>query len=90
MASQKFFIIKNNNGQSDGIVQTLDKNNIGYVYRHEAPDGHFFKVSLDAHWIITDEEYKQLNKIKKHEQNQISDRRDKARQNTNQGANIQE
>ena len=65
MATQKFFIIKNTSGQSDGIVQTLDKNNIGSVYKYEAPDGHFFKVSLDAHWIITDEDYKLLTKTKR-------------------------
>ena len=65
MATQKFFIIKNTSGQSDGIVQTLDKNNIGSVYKYEAPDGHFFKVSLDAHWVITDEDYKLLTKTKR-------------------------
>jgi hypothetical protein len=65
MPSQKFFIIKNTDGQSDGIVQTLDKDNIGYVYKYEAPDGHFFKVSLDAHWVITDSDYKLFNQLKK-------------------------
>lgn len=65
MATQKFFIIKNTNGTSDGIVQTLDKDNIGNVYKYEAPDGHFFKVSLDAHWVITDEDYKLLTKTKR-------------------------
>ena len=65
MATQKFFIIKNTSGTSDGIVQMLDKGNIGSVYKYEAPDGHFFKVSLDAHWVITDEDYKLLRDLKK-------------------------
>lgn len=65
MATQKFFIIKNTSGTSDGIVQTLDKDNIGSVYKYEAPDGHFFKVSLDAHWVITEDDYKLLTKTKR-------------------------
>lgn len=65
MATQKFFIIKNTSGTSDGIVQTLDKDNIGSVYKYEAPDGHFFKVSLEGHWVITDDDYKLLNKLKR-------------------------
>ena len=65
MATSKFYIIDNPNGQSDGIVQTREKENIGFAYNQEAPVGTFINCSLDNHWIITDDEYKLLKEIKK-------------------------
>ena len=65
MATSKLHIIDTHDGISDGIAQTPDKRNIGRAYQNEAPVGHFISVQLDGHWIITDDEYKLLNKIKK-------------------------
>lgn len=67
MATKTFFIIKNNSDISDGIIQTLDKENIGNVWKHEAPIGHFFKAKMNKHYIISEEDYKLLNKYKKNE-----------------------
>jgi len=65
MATSKIHIIDTNDGISDGIVQTPDKRNIGRAWQNEAPVGHFISVSLEGHWIITDEEYKLLGLAKK-------------------------
>lgn len=65
MATTKLHIIDTHDGISDGIAQTPDKRNIGRAYQNEAPIGYYITVQLDDHWIITDEEYKLLNKIKR-------------------------
>jgi hypothetical protein len=65
MATTKLFIIDTNDGISDGIAQTPEKKNIGRAYQSEAPNGYFITVKLENHWIITDEDYKQLNEYKR-------------------------
>lgn len=65
MATSKIHIIDTEDGISDGIVQTPDKRNIGRAYQNEAPTGYFITVNLQDHWIITDEEYKLLSKVKR-------------------------
>ncbi len=65
MATSKFYIIDNPNGQSDGIIQTREKENVGFAYNQDAPNGTFINCSLENHWIITDEEYKLLKDLKK-------------------------
>jgi hypothetical protein len=65
MATQKIHVIDTELDTADGIVQTCDKRNIGLAWQNEAPDGHFITCQLEDHWIITDEEYKLLRKLKK-------------------------
>jgi hypothetical protein len=65
MATSKIHIIDTHDGISDGIVQTPDKRNIGRAYQNEAPVGYFITVSLEGHWIITEDEYKLLSKLKR-------------------------
>ena len=65
MASAKFCIIDNPNGQSDGVIKDREKNVIGNAYNQTAPVGTFINCSLDGYWVITDEEYKEFNKLKK-------------------------
>lgn len=65
MATSKFYIIDNPEGNSDGLIQTREKENVGYAYNQEAPVGMFINCSLENHWIITDEEYKLLKELKK-------------------------
>lgn len=65
MATSKLHIIDTHDGISDGIAQTPDKRNIGRAYQNEAPVGYFITVQLDGHWIVTDEDYKLLSKIKR-------------------------
>ena len=65
MATQKVFIIDTHDGISDGIAQTPDKQNIGRAYQQEAPDGHFITIKLEGHWIVTEEDYKLISKIKR-------------------------
>jgi hypothetical protein len=65
MATSRIHIIDTQDGISDGIVQTPDKRNIGRAWQNEAPVGHFITVSLEGHWIITEDEYKLLSKLKR-------------------------
>ena len=65
MATRKFFIIDNPNGGSDGVIQTREKENVGFAYNNEAPNGMYISCSLETHWIITNEEYKQLKQCQK-------------------------
>lgn len=65
MATSKLHIIDTPDGISDGIAQTPDKRNIGRAYQNEAPVGYFITVQLEGHWIVTDEEYKLLSKLKR-------------------------
>lgn len=70
MATQKLDIIDNHEDFSDGLVYTRDKELIGYAYQNEAPVGHYIAISLDNHWIITDEEYKLLKEAKKNKKHE--------------------
>lgn len=65
MASQKFYIIDNPDGTSDGIIKDREKNQIGLAYQQEAPVGHYISCSLDGYWIVTDEDYKLIKQLKK-------------------------
>lgn len=65
MATKRFYIIDNELGESDGIIQTSDKSNVGIAYNKEAPTGMFIDCYLEDRWIITDEEYKLLKEAKK-------------------------
>jgi hypothetical protein len=65
MATSRIHIIDTQDGISDGIVQTPDKRNIGRAWQNEAPVGHFITVSLEGHWIITEDEYNLLSKLKR-------------------------
>lgn len=69
MATTKIHIIDTEAESYDGLVQTPDKRNIGIAFQNEAPIGHFITVQLEDHWIITDEEYKLLNKYKRDAKN---------------------
>lgn len=73
MATSKIHIIDTNDGISDGIAQTPEKKNIGRAYQSEAPNGYFITIKLEDHWIITDEDYKLLNKHKRTCQNSQKD-----------------
>ena len=65
MATRKFHIIDTEDGLSDGIIKSPDKRELGRAWQNEAPIGYFITGNLNNHWIITDEEYKLLNKAKK-------------------------
>jgi hypothetical protein len=65
MASQKFFIIDNPNGDSDGIIQGRDKINIGRAWNQDAPDGKFINCTLQDYWIVSEEDYKEYKQLKK-------------------------
>ena len=67
MASRKFYIIDNTQGESDGVIKNKNKEVVGYAYNQPAPVGSYIECSLDGHWIVTDEDYKLLNKYKKNE-----------------------
>lgn len=67
MASQGFFIIDNRENISDGIIKSKSKETLGLAYQEEAPEGHYIVGKLKGYWIITEDEYKLLNKIKKDE-----------------------
>lgn len=64
MASQKFYIIDNPEGNSDGVIKDRNKDVVGYAYNQPAPVGSFINCSLDGHWIITDEELKEYKQLK--------------------------
>jgi hypothetical protein len=64
MATQKIHIIDTEAESYDGLVQTPTKENIGIAWQNDAPTGHFITVQLENHWIVTDEDYKLLRKIK--------------------------
>lgn len=64
MATQKIHIIDSHAESYDGLVQTPTKENIGIAFQNDAPDGHFITCQLENYWIITDEDYKLLRKIK--------------------------
>lgn len=65
MATQKFFIIDNTDGTSDGVIKDREKNEIGLAWQEEAPVGHYINCSLNGYWIISDEDYKKLKELKK-------------------------
>lgn len=67
MASSKFFILEKEGSQYDAIIQSLDKQDIGTVTQHDAPVGNYLKCNLNGYWIISEEDYKKLKQIKKHE-----------------------
>lgn len=71
MATSKLHIVDTNDGVSDGIASSPDKRTLGRAYQNDAPVGHFITVKLEGHWIITDDEYKLLNKAKKNENKRI-------------------
>ena len=71
MATQKFHIITNPSGESDGIIQLRTKENVGFAfheignaYNQDAPDGTFINCSMQDHWIINEEDYKLLKQTK--------------------------
>jgi hypothetical protein len=65
MATSKLHIVDSNEENIDGVAYTPDKRKVGVAWQNEAPVGHYITVQLDNHWIITDDEYKLLNKLKK-------------------------
>ena len=65
MSSRKFYIIDNPQGQSDGVIKNKNKELLGYAYDQPAPVGSYIECSLDGYWIVSDEDYKKLKKIKK-------------------------
>jgi len=66
MASQKFAIIDNPNGDSDGIIKGRDKQVIGRAWNQDAPNGKFINCTLQDYWIVSEEDYKLIKEYKKH------------------------
>lgn len=64
MSTQKLYIVKNY-GESDGLVKTRDNVVIGEAWNKEGPEDKYITISLNKHWIITDEENKLLTKLKR-------------------------
>lgn len=64
MASQKFHIIDTENEMVDGVITSPDKKKLGVTWINDGPYGNFITGQLDGYWIITDEDYKLLKKIK--------------------------
>ena len=57
----------NPSSASDGIIK-VDRGEAGLVWNQKAPDdSDYISGKLTNHWIITDEDYKLLNKYKKNE-----------------------
>ena len=64
MASRKFYIIDNTEGQSDGVIKNKNKEVVGYAYNQPAPIGSYIECGLDGYWIVSDEDYKLLKQKK--------------------------
>lgn len=67
MATSKFFIVDNPEDGSDGVIQSRTKDIVGLAWNKPAPDGGYIKCSLDGYWLVSEEDYKKLSKLKKHE-----------------------
>lgn len=65
MATKNFFSLSTkdtaDNTPADVVLVGKDKKKLGEAYKKTAPSGRTYLVcKLDDHWIITNEEYKQL------------------------------
>jgi hypothetical protein len=65
MATRKFHITDSHDDMADGIISAPDKRSLGFAFQNDGPQAPYISGQLEGHWIITDEEYKLLNKIKK-------------------------
>ena len=62
MASKRFYVIDEGDR---GIIQSREKENIGFTYVKDAPVGNYLDCYLENHWIISEEDYALLKEAKK-------------------------
>lgn len=65
MATAKFYLIDNPSDESDGIIQTREKINVGLAWQNEGPNGGYISCGLDKAWLITEEDKVLLDEVKR-------------------------
>ncbi len=65
MATTRFYIIDNNEPNSDGVIKDREKNQIGLAWIQDAPNGKFINCTLQDYWIVSEEDYKLIKEYKK-------------------------
>lgn len=66
MATSKFFIVDNPEDDSDGLIQSREKEIVGRAWNKDGPTN-YIDATLEGYWIIPDEDYKLLREYKRNE-----------------------